>query len=61
MSPITLTREEENQIEQEVMNRFPKIPEERRCATERRLRKAARDSYRDKLVSKKLEEKYNAV
>lgn len=61
MSPIILTREEEKAIEAEVMRRFPKLPIERRCATEKRMRNAARDSYRQKLVSKKMEEKYNAV
>lgn len=36
----------------EVMTKYPKIPEERNCIIEKRLRDAARQSYYQKLLSR---------
>jgi hypothetical protein len=43
-----MTHEE---IEKAVFERFPKLPIERTCATERIMRAAAREAYRKKLIS----------
>ena len=41
----------DDEINMKVMARFPKIDMERRCATEKRLREAARNSYRQTLIN----------
>jgi hypothetical protein len=40
-----------DEINAKVYARFPKIDMERRCATEKRLREAARNSYRQTLIN----------
>jgi hypothetical protein len=40
-----------DEIERRVRERFPKLETERRCATEKRMRDAARISYRQKLIN----------
>ena len=40
-----------DEINVKVYARFPKIEMERRCATEKRMREAARNSYRQKLIN----------
>jgi hypothetical protein len=42
----------ESEIEQEVMRRFPKCDEERRCRTTREFLNKAREAYRKKLNDK---------
>ena len=41
----------DDEINVKVYERFPKIEMERRCATEKRMREAARNSYRQKLIN----------
>ena len=41
----------DDEINMKVMARFPKIEMERKCATEKRLREAARNSYRQTLIN----------
>ena len=38
-------------VERSVWERFPKLETERRCATEKRMRDAARKAYRERLVN----------
>jgi hypothetical protein len=40
-----------DEIERRVRERFPKLETERRCATEKRMRDAARNSYRQTLIN----------
>ena len=40
-----------DEIDRRVRQRFPKLETERRCATEKRMRDAARNSYRQKLIN----------
>jgi hypothetical protein len=39
-----------DEIERSVWERFPKLETERRCATEKRMRDAARKAYRQRLT-----------
>jgi hypothetical protein len=39
-----------DEIERSVWERFPKLDTERRCATEKRMRDAARKAYRQRLT-----------
>ena len=39
-----------DEIERSVWQRFPKLDTERRCATEKRMRDAARKAYRQRLT-----------
>jgi hypothetical protein len=39
-----------DEIERRVWERFPKLDTERRCATEKRMRDAARKAYRQRLT-----------
>jgi hypothetical protein len=39
-----------DEIERSVWQRFPKLETERRCATEKRMRDAARKAYRQRLT-----------
>jgi hypothetical protein len=39
-----------DEIERSVWQRFPKLDTERRCATEKRMRDAARKAYRERLT-----------
>ena len=41
----------DDEINIRVYERFPKIDMERRCATEKRMREAARNSYRQTLIN----------
>jgi hypothetical protein len=41
----------DDEINMKVMARFPKIEMERKCATEKRMRDAARNSYRQTLIN----------
>ena len=38
------------EIDRMVMERFPKLDLERSCATEKRMRQAARNSYKEKII-----------
>jgi hypothetical protein len=38
-------------VERRVWERFPKLETERRCATEKRMRDAARKAYRERLIN----------
>ena len=38
-------------VERRVWERFPKLDTERRCATEKRMRDAARKAYRERLTN----------
>ena len=38
-------------VERRVWQRFPKLETERRCATEKRMRDAARKAYRERLTN----------
>ena len=38
-------------VERSVWERFPKLEMERKCATEKRMRDAARKAYRERLVN----------
>jgi hypothetical protein len=40
-----------DEIERSVWERFPKLETERRCATEKRMRDAARKAYRERLTN----------
>ena len=40
-----------DEIERSVWERFPKLETERRCATEKRRRDAARKAYRERLTN----------
>jgi hypothetical protein len=40
-----------DEIERSVWQRFPKLDTERRCATEKRMRDAARKAYRERLTN----------
>jgi hypothetical protein len=40
-----------DEIERSVWERFPKLDTERRCATEKRMRDAARKAYRERLIN----------
>jgi hypothetical protein len=40
-----------DEIERSVWQRFPKLDTERRCATEKRMRDAARKAYRERLIN----------
>jgi hypothetical protein len=40
-----------DEIERSVWQRFPKLETERRCATEKRMRDAARKAYRERLTN----------
>jgi hypothetical protein len=40
-----------DEIERSVWQRFPKLDTERRCATEKRMRDAARKAYRQRLIN----------
>lgn len=56
---MVLTRDEIEEIEKKVMEKYPKLERERTCATEKRLRNLARQSYREKLTKQLMEEKVN--
>lgn len=47
---LMLTADEAGYIHVKVMAKYPKLPTERTCMTEFRMRQAARHAYREKLV-----------
>ncbi len=46
-----MTADELHIIHSLVMARFPKLPTERGCITEKRMRDAAREAYRTRLIN----------
>ena len=46
-----MTADELHMIHTLVMARFPKLPTERGCITEKRMRDAAREAYRTRLIN----------
>lgn len=46
-----MTRDELATINELVFARFPKLPKERTCKTEKSFRDAARESYRNRLIN----------
>ena len=48
-----MTSNDLNEINAKVMARFPKLTMERTCATEKRMREAARNSYRQTLINER--------
>ncbi len=46
-----MTADELHIIHTLVMARFPKLPTERNCITEKRMRDAAREAYRTRLIN----------
>ena len=46
-----MTADELHIINTLVMTRFPKLPTERGCITEKRMRDAAREAYRTRLIN----------
>lgn len=49
--PYEPTDAERWEIHARVMNKYPKLPTERTCMTEFRMRQAARAAYREKLIN----------
>lgn len=53
MTSQKMTSNELDEINVKVMARFPKLAIERTCATEKRMREAARNSYRQTLINER--------
>lgn len=48
---MSLTREELREVTVIVWQRFPRIPTERNCKTERDMRDRARNAYKERLIN----------
>lgn len=47
----TITPDEQAEIWVKVMEKYPRWPKEKTCLTEKRMRDAARQCYKDKLIN----------